>query len=97
MPTYLTCQLDRAPNQLEVEIVADEANRTAVVSLPKTGRIVTRTAIFSPETVRILDDPSVWTVDRVSLQLTRDLTIGSGISTRVGHCKLTPVPTERAF
>jgi hypothetical protein len=97
-PTYLTCILDQDKGPLPVELVLDEQNQRASVSLPTTGRAITRPAIFSAATVSFKDEPLTYTVDRVTLALRRywpespDRSAGE-----TGRCKVSPVPAKRAF
>lgn len=95
-PTYLTCYIEQDGERLPVEIAADEDNRRATVSL-KTGRIVERLAQFTPAELRIVDQQSLWVVDRADLDFQRVVTIGDHQSTNYGKCAMKPAPAERAF
>ena len=94
-PTYLACSIDQAGENLTVEIVADEASRRAIVSLPS-GRVVERVAVFSPTSVRIDDEPTVWIIDRSNLSITRTVNIREP-RTYNGKCEVKPAPEKRAF
>ncbi|WP_157222357.1 hypothetical protein [Novosphingobium sp. AP12] len=96
-PTYLRCVNTDGEWSLEVEMSLDERGRAATIVMPSLGRVVSRNALFSPEEVRIFDEESVWVIDRVTLDLRRDVTIGDKKSTTSGKCQLKPAPAKRAF
>lgn len=94
-PTYLNCYLEQGGGHLPVEVVTDEANQRATVSLPS-GRVVQRIAVFTPTEVRVSDDQMVWKIDRVSLEFQRVTTIQTE-HIEVGKCEVKPVPADRVF
>ena len=95
-PTYLSCTLRQEDQPLTVEIVVNEELQQATVALP-TGRTVTRRAVISPSAVRIVDEESTWTIDRVDLTFGRKVVIGEQEWNDVGACKVAPTPAKRAF
>lgn len=95
-PTYLQCELQIEGKAEPVELSVDEATGRATVRTG-TGRVLERSAAFSPKSVTIPDHPTVLTVDRVSLSLRRDWPTVSDASPEVGKCQLAKHPAERAF
>ena len=95
-PTYLACSVDQEGVPLAVEVVADEASQRATISLPS-GRVVTRSALFSPTEVKVLDEMSTWVVDRVHLGFKRIVVIGEKTWIDSGRCQVSPAPAKRAF
>lgn len=97
-PVYLACTLKNGDGEIAVDVTADEANQTAAVTILRTGRAVTRRALFSPEKVTIPDDNGMtWSVDRVNLNFDRVIVIGDYRSTETGRCSVKPQPQKRAF
>lgn len=100
-PTYLSCTIDQGATELQVEVTADEEQQRATISLPSTGRAVTRPALFSPSEVQIEDRLGVWVdnwvIDRVNLGIQRRASIGDKLTVHSGKCVIKPAPAKRAF
>lgn len=96
-PTYLNCSVDNETSVAKIDIALDEQAQTAVFSSPAEGKTQTRAAAFTAQSVTIPDTVFTWTIDRVSLALTRVTTIGEKRWDDRGQCKIAPVPANRAF
>lgn len=90
-PTNLRCTF--APTS-EVLVTADEANSTAVVSIPATGYLQKLPASFTPTMVRFGNRVMTWEINRVDLSAQR--TFNGGDSDRSGKCAVETAP-PRAF
>lgn len=96
-PTYLACTLDQSSTQLPVDVTVDEDGQRAIITLPTTGRMVTRRAAFSPTEVSIPDDETTWVVNRTNLTFQRIIDIAGKRSAYAGTCAVKPAPAKRAF
>lgn len=98
-PTYLTCELARQEGgPLAVDVAVDEANQQVTLSLPSTGRVVTRRALFSPTDIMVPDSPETWRISRVDLSFGRKFDFRpTGDAGETGRCQVKPAPAKRAF
>jgi hypothetical protein len=96
-PVYLTCSIMENATPTVVDFAVDEAGQRVTIHQTGTGRVVTRSAVFSPTSVNVPDDLSVWTLDRVSLEARRQTTIGDKTWDHKGACKIADTPPKRAF
>ena len=90
-PVYLLCVVnDSAP----FDVALDEANSIATApSFPK-GDIQRTQAIFTADTVRFGSRATIYTIDRVTLRITREVPLVNITST--GKCQIQKV-AKRAF
>lgn len=96
-PVYLRCEFVRDDGNIEIEFAVDEPNQLVTIALPS-GRVVTRRGLFGPSEVRIPDQPSVWTIDRVNLTLRRTFDFRPASDAgESGKCKIKDKPPKRAF
>lgn len=96
-PIYLTCEWRVDSETSRVNVSLDEANQRAVIAIVD-GRTVTRSALFTPTEVRVVDEPMTWTFSRVDLTFRRTFSfMPPSDPGNVGKCKLAPAPAKRAF
>lgn len=90
-PVYLSCVVD---SSTPFDVALDEDNATATApAWPKDDILRTR-AVFSADKVRFVSGASVYTIDRVTLRITREVPLVKMSST--GKCEIQKV-AKRAF
>jgi hypothetical protein len=97
-PIYLDCAIQRSTAPpLKIDVVLDEANQKATLSLD-TGLVIVRPAVFAPDRVRVPDDETTWTISRVDLGINRTMSfMPPSDPGESGKCALKPAPAKRAF
>lgn len=93
-PVYLSCDFGAASGQYPVELVANEAESSVNLTVPKTGHNERFRALFSKDTVVFGNDLSQYTVSRVTLGMTIVTPVIQ--KTSVGQCVVDQKP-KRAF
>ena len=96
-PAYLSCTLNEGETAQAIDLTIDERSQSVTIDQKTTGRIVSKKAVFSPSIVKVPDDEATWSIDRVTLELRREVVIGEKRWNDVGKCKLADVPLKRAF
>lgn len=96
-PVYLTCDMVDEGKAFSVNIALDEASDTATMSNAGTGEPWVASAIFTAEKVRMIHRPFTWTIDRVSLKISREIFITENRSSGEGKCAVAKPPANRAF
>lgn len=90
-PTYLDCSFSE--NRL-FKVTLNEDAGTATIDYG-TGKVSTYQAKFGANEVRFDDDNSIFTVDRTTLKMTREIPAIS--STDDGQCEIVKAPPARKF